>query len=34
VYDKVSIAELDGIEDVDGADETVAYDLEAETDGV
>jgi hypothetical protein len=34
VYDKVSIAELDGMEDVDGADETVACEPEADTDGV
>jgi len=30
----VSSAEVEGLEDVDGADETVAYDPEAETDGV
>ena len=30
----MSIAELDGLEDVDGADDTVAYEAEAETDGV
>ncbi len=30
----MSIAELEGLEDVDGADETVAYDPEAEIDGV
>ena len=30
----MSIGEVDGLEDVDGADDTVAYDPEAETDGV
>jgi hypothetical protein len=34
VYDKVSIEEIDGIEDVDGADEIVACEPEADTDGV
>ena len=30
----MSIAELEGLEDVDGADDTVAYEPEAEIDGL
>lgn len=34
MYEFVSSEEIDGFEVVDGAAESVAYDLEADTDGV